>query len=69
MSIYQERTLKPAIVLATHTMGLGVIRALGRMGVPIVAVYYDRQKDMGYVSKYVQHKVYVPHPEQSDFEH
>lgn len=60
--------LKPAIVLGTHTMGLGVIRALGRMGVPIVAVYYERLKDMGYVSKYVNHQVYVPHPEQAEDE-
>ncbi|MBS4062752.1 MAG: hypothetical protein KG029_20320 [Bacteroidetes bacterium] len=68
MSTYQEGMLKPAIVLATHTMGLGVIRALGKMGVPIVAVYYDRHKDMGYVSKYVKHQVYVPHPEQAEDE-
>lgn len=68
MSTYQECMLKPTIVLATHTIGLGVIRALGRMGVPIVAVYYDRQKDMGYVSKYVKHQVYVPHPEQAEDE-
>lgn len=60
--------LKPAIVLSSYTMGLGVIRALGRMGVPIVAVYYDK-KDMGYVSKYVKEKIQSPHPEraESDF--
>jgi D-aspartate ligase len=60
--------LKPAIVLGTHTMGLGVIRALGMMDVPVVAVYYDRHKDMGYVSKYVKHKVYAPHPERAENE-
>jgi len=54
--------VKPAIVLSTHTMGLGVIRALGIMGVPIIAVYYD-SGDMGYVSKYVKEKIYAPHPE------
>lgn len=54
--------MKPAIVLSTHTMGLGVIRALGIMGVPIVAVYYDGG-DMGYVSKYVKEKICAPHPE------
>jgi len=43
-------------------MGLGVIRALGIMGVPIIAVYYD-SGDMGYVSKYVKEKIYAPHPE------
>jgi len=49
-------------------MGLGVIRALGMMDVPIVAVYYDLHKDMGYVSKYVKHKIYAPHPERSEDE-
>lgn len=52
----------PAIVIGTHTMGLGVIRALGTMGVPIVAAYYNID-DMGYVSKYVQERIRVPHPE------
>ena len=60
--------MKPAIVLATHTMGLGVIRALGIMDVPIVAVYYDRHKDMGYVSRYVEHQVHAPHPERAEDE-
>jgi D-aspartate ligase len=66
MSTNQEGKLRPAIVLATHTMGLGVIRALGMMDVPVVAVYYDRHKDMGYVSKYVKHKIYAPHPERAE---
>ncbi len=52
----------PAIVLSSHTIGLGVIRALGIMGVPIIAVYYEKH-DMGYVSKYVKEKIYAPHPE------
>lgn len=56
-----------AIVLSTNTMGLGVIRALGSMGVPIVAVYYD-VGDMGYLSKYVKERVYTPHPEKSEDE-
>lgn len=55
--------MKPAIVLSTHTMGLGVIRALGVMGVPIIAVYYDKT-EMGYVSKYVKEKIHAPHPEE-----
>jgi len=53
--------MRPAIVLSTHTMGLGVIRALGIMGVPIIAVYYD-SSDMGYLSEYVKEKIYAPHP-------
>ncbi len=54
--------MKPAIVLSTHTMGLGVIRALGIMGVPIIAVYYN-SSDMGYLSKYVTERIHAPHPE------
>jgi D-aspartate ligase len=57
--------VKPAIVLSTHTMGLGVIRALGIMGVPIIAVYYD-SGDMGYLSKYVKEKIRAPHPEKNE---
>jgi len=58
----KEKTLTAAIVLSTHTMGLGVIRALGTMGVPIIAVTYNTE-DMGYVSRYVKGVVHVPHPE------
>lgn len=49
----------PAIVLSTHTMGYGVIRSLGEKGVPIIAVYYDKE-DFGYLSKYVSKKKFVP---------
>lgn len=52
----------PAIVLSSHNTGLGVIRALGSKGVPIVSVYYQKS-DMGYVSKYVGHRIFAPHPE------
>lgn len=68
MSTNPKSKLKPAIVLATHTMGLGVIRALGMMNVPVVAVYYDRYKDMGYVSKCVKHKFYSANPERNEDE-
>lgn len=54
----------PAVILATHTTGLGVIRALGRMGVPVIVFYYDK-KDMGYVSRFVVEKFHMPHPEQN----
>jgi len=43
-------------------MGLGVIRSLGSLGVPIVSVSYD-EKDIGDVSKYVSEKIEAPHPE------
>ena len=55
----------PAIVLSSHTIGLGVIRSLGIMGVPVYVFYYDK-KDMGYVSKYVIESTYCPHPEHEE---
>lgn len=57
----------PAVVLSTHNTGLAVIRALGEQGVPVIAVYYE-DRDMGYVSRYVQHRVAAPHPEQNQDE-
>lgn len=62
-----NRVKKPAIVLSSHTIGLGVIRALGVMGVPIIAVYYEKH-DMGYVSRYVKEKIYASHPEKNEDE-
>jgi predicted ATP-grasp superfamily ATP-dependent carboligase len=59
------RELKPAVVLSTHNTGLGIIRALGEHGVPIIAVYYQKN-DMGYLSKYVKQKILAPHPEESE---
>ncbi len=55
----------PAVVLSTHTMGLGVIRSLGSKGIPIIAVFYEK-KDMGQVSKYVKKSIQAPHPEESE---
>ena len=54
--------LKPAFVLSGHTMALGVVRALGKMGVPIIMLHYN-EKDMGHVSKYITHSVFTPNPE------
>ena len=67
MSPYRTEPV-PAIVLSTHNTGLGVTRALGENGVPVIAVYYQR-RDMGYVSRYVRHKAAAAHPEhaESDF--
>jgi D-aspartate ligase len=65
MSANPEHKLKPAIIIGTHTMGLGVIRALGFNGVPVIAVYYNNS-DMGYVSKYVQESIRFPHPEANE---
>lgn len=42
---------------------MAIIRSLGESGIPIVALYYDKN-DMAYVSKYVKEKHFIPHPEQ-----
>jgi len=57
--------MKPAIVLSGHTMALGVVRALGSIGVPVIMVHYD-EKDMGHVSRYVKHRIKAPHPEKHE---
>lgn len=54
--------MRPAIVLAMHTVGLGVTRALGKMGVPVVGVYHD-EDHMAQVSRYVTTSQEAPHPE------
>jgi D-aspartate ligase len=58
----------PAAVLSCHTIGLCIIRCLGIMGIPVNAFYYEKE-DMGYVSKYVENRVFTPHPgeEEKDF--
>lgn len=45
-------------------MGLGVVRALGIMGVPVVLVHYD-ERDMAHVSRYVAEAISAPHPEKN----
>jgi D-aspartate ligase len=52
----------PAVVVGCFTMGLGVIRSLGRKGVPVTAVHYD-DSDFAHHSKYVARRVAAPHPE------
>jgi len=56
---------RPVVVLSTHNTGLGLIRSIGEAGLPVVAVYYDKN-DMGYVSKYVVERVFTAHPEESE---
>lgn len=59
--------MEPALVLGSHTVGLGVIRALGSRGVPVIAAHYD-DRDMGYVSRYVKQSIRAPHPEDHEEE-
>ncbi len=54
--------LKPAFVLSGQQPALGVVRALGVMGIPIVVMHY-KDEDVAYLSKYVTHSVASPHPE------
>ncbi|HVR32173.1 MAG TPA: acetate--CoA ligase family protein [Acidimicrobiia bacterium] len=49
------------MVVSAYTMGLGVIRSLGRRGVPVIAVRYDRQ-DFGHTSRFVTRTLDVPDP-------
>jgi len=49
------------IVVYSHIVGLAVIRALGRMGIPLVVLHY-LPVEMGYVSKYVKHHFRITAP-------
>jgi len=50
---------KKAIVFPSLSLGLAVARALGRMGVPIIALYY-KEKAVAQFSKYVVERVHIP---------
>jgi D-aspartate ligase len=51
-----------AVVLSAHTMGLALIRSLGKNGIPIIVMSYQ-DIDMGHVSKYVKQVIHIHHPE------
>ena len=54
-----------AIVVYTHIVGTAVIRALGQMGVPVVAFHYSPD-EVGYLSRYVAESVRVPDPRKNE---
>ncbi len=56
--------MRTAVILSAHTMALGVVRALGEQGVPVVVVHYD-PRDMAHVSRYVRDSILAPHPEKN----
>jgi predicted ATP-grasp superfamily ATP-dependent carboligase len=58
---FRDKKPTTALVLSAYTMGLGIIRALGRMGVPVATVQYDR-RDMGQRSRFVSERLQAPHP-------
>jgi predicted ATP-grasp superfamily ATP-dependent carboligase len=53
--------MQSAVVLSGNTTGIGVIRALGEVGVPVLVLYSDEQ-ETGHVSKYATHSFYTPDP-------
>ncbi len=59
--------MKAAIVLSGHTMALGVVRALGTMGVPVIIIHYD-EKDTAQFSRYIKASFKAPHPETHESE-
>ena len=67
---FRNYSLKPAIILTGFTAGLGVIRALGQNGVPIILVS-TAKKEYARKSKYVKETIFAPDPEKngSDYIH
>ncbi len=57
--------MKPAIVLSGQSTALGVVRALGAMGVPVILAHYDEQ-DFAHRSRFVKCALHAPHPEKSE---
>lgn len=57
--------MKKALIIYTHIVGLAVIRALGRMNVPVYALHYSRN-EMGLYSKYVKQRIAVPDPRHNE---
>ena len=59
--------MRPAIVLSGQSTALGVVRALGIMGVPVILVHYD-DKDFAQRSRFVKSCLRAPHPEHAEGE-
>lgn len=53
---------QPAVVLSGNPNALGVVRALGEQGIPVVVVHYAPY-DIAQRSRYVSFSVAAPHPE------
>ena len=60
-----SKKIIPAIILSAHTMALGVVRALGMHGVPLVVAHYD-SSDIAQRSRYVTQTLAAPHPQQDE---
>lgn len=57
--------MTPAIVLGAQTAALGVVRALGRHGVPVVVLHY-RPTDTAHRSRYVTKALRISPPERDE---
>jgi predicted ATP-grasp superfamily ATP-dependent carboligase len=55
----------PAIILSAQTMALGVVRALGQQGVPLVVVHYSAC-DIAQHSRYATEALLTPDPQQDE---
>jgi predicted ATP-grasp superfamily ATP-dependent carboligase len=54
-----------AIVVSGSTHALGVVRSLGRQGVPIAVMSYDR-RDIATSSRFVREVIRTPHPDKDE---
>jgi predicted ATP-grasp superfamily ATP-dependent carboligase len=64
-NLQQDKNLPLAIVISGTTVSLGVVRALGKQGVPVVVVHYE-DSDIACFSRYAISRERVPHPEHSE---
>lgn len=55
---------KGAVITGGDFQGLGVIRSLGRKGIPVHVI--DHELSIGRFSRYTQKFSYAPHPAQED---
>lgn len=55
----------PAIILSANIIALGMIRALGIQGVPLVVAHYE-PSDIAHLSRYVTKLLVTPHPEKDE---
>jgi D-aspartate ligase len=58
-------TMTTAIVVSGSTHALGVVRSLGRRGVPVMVISYDR-RDVATTSRYVRDVIPAPHPDKDE---
>jgi D-aspartate ligase len=63
----QSDKMPPAVVVSGLTMALGVVRALGTMGVRVAVLRYDR-RDTAHLSRWCSYHQSVPHPESHEAE-